>query len=402
MNRSNLIMLWVFIPFAIGCYGQQNTGTSNPLRTGKKVGGGCDGCEEMYIGMPEIISSIDTSLGWYDNGQKLMITGKVLKPDGRTPAPHIILYYHQTDETGYYPRREGLDAAVKNHGSIRGWVKTDEQGEYTIYTIRPAPYPDRSTPAHIHVLVKEPHLENEYYIDDFVFDDDPMVIAAKKKRPFENRGGSGILRTLVSDGVQIAEHNIILAMNIPNHPDAVNNVNESGLPIGDASPSFAPFHAWGPDKGKSVCPVCKYGRYHGIIYFVGNNANEADIKSWLTYLEKESEAREKYLKVYFVYGNEKGFNKATRTAELELLGKELNIKNTALTFVPSFSDEETEVNGYKINPSVENTFIIYRHRDIIDKFIDIKPTPENFQRISQTLDKTRSAYFDLVESWKIK
>lgn len=74
---------------------------------------------------------------------------------------------------------------------------------------------------------------------------------------------------------------------------------------------------------------------------------------------------------------------------------DLNLKNIALTFVPSMSDTESEVNLNKINPTVENTFIIYRHRTIIDKFIDLKPTEENFKIISTTLDKTKSQYFNL-------
>ena len=400
MNKFKLGLLLLVIQFTTGCNGQQRNELPHPSQNIKKVGGGCDGCEEMYIGVPENISAIDTSLGWYDNGQKLLITGKVFKLDGRTPAPNVILYYYQTDATGVYPKREGLHKKVKNHGAIRGWVKTDDQGEYAIYTIRPAPYPDRSTPAHIHVLIKETNIDNEYYIDDFVFDDDPLMFDAKRKRPFENRGGSGILRPLVSDSIQIVEHNIILGLNIPDYPDTMSHKKESGLPIGNVSPSFMPFHAWGPDKGTRVCPICKYGRYHGIVYFVGNKSNWEDIKKWLVYLERESVAREKYLKVYFVYGNEESFSSAKRSEELEMIGQELNIKNTALTFVPSFSDVETEVNLYKINPLVENTFIIYRHRDIIDKFIELKPTEENFQLISLTLDKTQSEYFDLNESWK--
>ena len=160
-----------------------------------------------------------------------------------------------------------------------------------------------------------------------------------------------------------------------------------------------PFHAWGPDRGTKTCPICRYGRYHGIVYFVGNNTNWEDIKQWLVYLEKESVARQKYLKVFFVYGNEKEFSVSKRRKELEDIGDELHIKNTALTFVPSFSDKETEVNLYNINPDVENTFIIYRHRDIIGKFIDFRPTLENFHLISLTLDKTRSDFFDLKETW---
>lgn len=400
MNRFMPGLLLLFIQFTLGCYGQQKNEMPSPLQNIKKVGGGCDGCEEMYIGMPENISAVDTSLAWYDNGQKLLITGTVFNLDGRTPAPNVIIYYYQTDATGYYPVRKGLDKRVKNHGSIRGWVKTDNQGKYSIYTLRPASYPNSSEPAHIHILIKEPNINNEYYIDDFVFDDDQLVIDAKKKRPFENRGGSGILRALVSDNVHIVEHNIILGLNIPDYPATLKNEKVSGLPIGETSPSFSPFHAWGPDKGKKVCPVCKYGRYHGIVYFAGNNTNWEDVKKWLVFLENESVVREKYLKVYFVYGNETAFSKSKRIEELEQIGKELNIKNTALTFVPSFSDSETEVNLYKINPSVENTFIIYRHRDIIDKYIELKPTVENFQLMSVTLDKTRSEFFDLKESWK--
>jgi len=213
----------------------------------------------------------------------------------------------------------------------------------------------------------------------------------------ENRGGSGILRVLVSGDLQIAEHNIILGLNIPNYPESIKTEKQSGLQIGEDQPSFIPFHAWGPDKGTRTCPVCKYGRYHGIVYFVGNNPDWSNIKKWLTFLELESVKRSKYLKAYFVYGNEKGYSKDTRTKELEQLGNELNLKNVALTFVPSMTDTESEVNLNKINPDVENTFVIYRHRSIIDKFIDIKPAEENFQKVSTTLDKTRGEYFNLQE-----
>jgi len=44
-----------------------------------------------------------------------------------------------------------------------------------------------------------------------------------------------------------------------------------------------------------------------------------------------------------------------------------------------------------------NTFVIYRHRTIIEKFIDLKPTTANFKKVSNTLDKTKSKYFNLSE-----
>jgi protocatechuate 3,4-dioxygenase beta subunit len=104
------------------------------------------------------------------------------------------------------------------HGYIRGWVKTDAQGRYAIYTIRPAPYQDGSEAAHIHPSMLEPGIENPYYIDDFVFDDDPLLTAAKRK-VLENRGGSGVLRLVKQGDLWIGERNIILGLNVPGYPN---------------------------------------------------------------------------------------------------------------------------------------------------------------------------------------
>lgn len=378
-----------------GCNGQ--TPTNSSVNKNKLVGGGCDGCELMYVGMPTNVNSIDTSAGWYEKGQKLLVTGSAFELDGKTPAPNVIIYYWQTDNDGYYSPKNGMDEKAKRHGHIRGWVKTDQNGKYSIYTIRPAPYPNASLPAHIHLSIKEPDIDDEYYVDELNFDDDKLLIPHEKKYPLENRGGSGILRILLKDNLEIAEHDIVLGLNIPNYPKKVKSEKQSGLNIGEDQPSFIPFHAYGPDRGTQTCPVCKYGRYHGIVYFIGNNPNWDEIKSWLQFLEQESIKRQKYLKVYFVYGNENSYNKEKRQKELVQLGKETNIKNVALTFVPSFSDIKTEANLNKINPAVENTFIIYKHRRIIDKYIDLKPTKANFRLLSMTLDKTKGDYFNLSE-----
>jgi len=390
MICKTIFLLLLFI----ACDGQTNKIIK---RSNKIVGGGCDGCELMYIGMPAKISSVETSPGWNEPGQKLIVTGTVFQLDGKTPAPDVVIYYWQTDYTGHYTPTDDMDERTKRHGHIRGWVKTDAEGKYTIKTIRPAPYPDDVLPAHIHLSIKEPDVENEYYTDEINFDDDQLLIPYKKKHPFENRGGSGVVRILLKDDVQIAEHDIVLGLNIPDYPKKLKTSKRSGLNIGEDQPSFIPFHAYGLDKGTQTCPVCKYGRYHGILYFVGNYPDWNEIKNWLRFLEQESEKREKYLKVYFIYGNEKNYNKQSRQAELEKLGAELHIKNMALTFVPSFTDKATEAYLNKINPEVKNTFIIYRHRSIVDKYTDLEPTSENFKMLSDALNKTQGDYFDLSE-----
>lgn len=395
--KANFILLAVFTTL-LSCNGQTDTKTSKQnLNTTKAiVGGGCDGCEIMYVGMPKKILAEHTSAGWTEGKQKLILTGKVFQLDGRTPASEVIIYYWHTDDKGLYSSNNQTPKKAKEHGKLRGWVKSDKNGNYTIKTSRPVAYPNDNIPQHIHLSIKEPDIANEYYADLY-FDDDPLYLNHKKRYGKLDRAGTELLRIVLDGNIQIAEHNIVLGLNIPDYP-TINKVDiQSGLNIGEDQPSFMPFHAFGPDKGTRTCPVCKYGRFHGIVYFVGNNPNWNDIKKWLTFLEQESVRRSKYLKAYFVYGNEKGYNKDTRQKELENIGLELNLKNIALTYVPSMSDTESEANLNKIIPSVENTFVIYRHRTIIDKFIDIKPIADNFKLISTTLDKTKSEYFNLTE-----
>lgn len=200
----------------VSCNGQTNEQPKS--RDNQLVGGGCDGCELMYIGMPEEIHSIDTSSGWYEKGQKLIVSGTVFQLDGKTPAKDVIIYYWQTDNNGYYSPEPGMDERTKRHGHIRGWVKTDENGKYTIKTIRPAPYPNDVLPAHIHLSVKEPDVKNEYYTDEINFDGDKLLIPHFKKYPPENRGGSGVVKIIIKDSLQLASHNIILGLNIPDYP----------------------------------------------------------------------------------------------------------------------------------------------------------------------------------------
>ncbi|PSJ73000.1 intradiol ring-cleavage dioxygenase [Sphingobacteriales bacterium UPWRP_1] len=187
-------------------------------KTSLIAGGGCDGCELMYAGIPAIINPVDTSPGWREAGQKLLISGTVYQIDGKTPANNVILYYWQTDNNGYYSPKAGMNENAKKHGHIRGWVKTAQNGNYRIYTIRPAPYPNDNLPAHIHMAVKEPNINNEYYIDDITFEDDTLLAPYTLKHPVENRGGSGVVKPALQNGVQIATRNIICGFHIPNYP----------------------------------------------------------------------------------------------------------------------------------------------------------------------------------------
>ena len=68
-------------------------------------------------------------------------------------------------------------------------LRIGASGNYRFESIRPAPYPGRPDPAHIHMTVKEPG-RHEYWIDEVVFTDDALV-TAEYRRTEERRGGSG-------------------------------------------------------------------------------------------------------------------------------------------------------------------------------------------------------------------
>lgn len=344
----------------------------------------------------------DTSPGWTQPGPRLLLTGVVYLPDARTPAPGIILYYYHTNTEGRYrhnpaePRSMPPNELGQTHGSIRGWVRTNAEGRYTIYTVRPSAYPAGDEPAHIHATIKEPELP-EYYIDDFVFDDDPLL-TARKRLNLENRGGSGVLRVVRTDGLLVGERDIVLGRNIPGHPRPISGESPSGKRIGEDVVSFTPFHAWGPDKGTRACPVCKYGWYHGILYAVGQDPNWTDIKAWLLFLEAESERRSGRLKVYFIHGVESGYTSDARQRQLEALGRDLNLRHIALTFVPSLSDPESEIALNRIDPATRGTIILYRRSRIIDIAENRPPGEAAFRWVADRLDQTSNEYFDIPKT----
>lgn len=221
--RIRIVLLLTFIVF-LSCNGRKQNSIITEESTNLRVGGDCEVgyCELMYLGIPKKINPIDTSAGWSEKGQKLLVTGTVFKNDGFTPAPNVIVYYHHTDADGYYSPRNDKPENQTRHGHIRGWVKTDSNGKYAIYTLRPAPYPNELFPAHIHWLVKEPEIANEYWIDDLVFEDDPLLISFRKQNPYGDRGGSGVAKVTQQGNVQHVKRDIFLGHNIPNYPESGN------------------------------------------------------------------------------------------------------------------------------------------------------------------------------------
>lgn len=206
--KITFISLWTFLIISglTSCEGQ----------TKKKTGGPCEGCEAIFEYKNKILTSVDTLPKYRQNEPKLKITGTVFKKDGKTPAENVIIYIYHTNRKGIYETKGNEKGWAKRHGFIRGWVRTGKDGQYTFYTFRPAAYPDGTEPEHIHITIKEPD-KNEYYLDEYFFDDDPTLTPTMRKR-VPNRGGSGIVKPIMTGKLLTIQRNIILGKNIPDYP----------------------------------------------------------------------------------------------------------------------------------------------------------------------------------------
>ena len=181
----------------------------------KIVGGPCEGCEAIYEFGDRALTSFDTLPEFQDTEPKLKISGTVYKKDGKTPVENVIIYIYHTDRKGIYKSKGDEKGWAKRHGYIRGWVKTGKDGKYSFYTFRPAAYPDRQEPEHIHMTVKEPN-KNEYYIDAIRFKSDPKLSDSEKEK-LKNRAGTGVIILGNEEGILLGNRDIILGVNIPNY-----------------------------------------------------------------------------------------------------------------------------------------------------------------------------------------
>ena len=180
------------------------------------VGGPCEGCEAVFEYGNKKLSSVDTLPDFNDEGQKIKITGKIYLPDGKTPATDVILYIYHTDQNGIYATRDDETGWAKRHGYIRGWIKTDVDGKYIFYTLKPGIYPSRNVPAHIHLTILEP--DGKYYwLGSFHFVGDPLLTEKEIVSKLPRGGSSGLLTLRKEGNIFVGERDIILGKNVPDY-----------------------------------------------------------------------------------------------------------------------------------------------------------------------------------------
>jgi len=88
-------------------------------------------------------------------GTPLVLAGRVLAPDCRTPLRHAVLDVWQADAEGHYDNDAAMEHIAREVFRLRGRLRTDARGRYELRTILPGHYLNGPTyrPAHIHVKV---------------------------------------------------------------------------------------------------------------------------------------------------------------------------------------------------------------------------------------------------------
>ncbi|APY12330.1 hypothetical protein BWZ22_14345 [Seonamhaeicola sp. S2-3] len=158
------------------------------------------------------LNSVDTIPDFVSKKNKLKITGTIYESDGVTPAKNVLLFVHQPDEDGNFElKRENKKRYVYH----RGWVRTDENGKYTLYTFVPGSYIYGKELKQIYPIVKEPN-KPEYKIETFLFDNDPLL-TDKCRTKVEEVDPQRILKLDKKEGLWVATRDIILGKEIESY-----------------------------------------------------------------------------------------------------------------------------------------------------------------------------------------
>lgn len=104
-------------------------------------------------------------------GMPLTVHGRVLRPDGQTPASGVVVHAYHRD-------RDGFDFGPGDRGyptwRIQGWAITDDDGRFRFETIRPAADHMGRDGAHIHFTVESADFGSQW-APTVYFADDPLV-----------------------------------------------------------------------------------------------------------------------------------------------------------------------------------------------------------------------------------
>ena len=109
-------------------------------------------------------------------GRKIKVICTVKNEAGQA-IPGAVVYLYQTDSRGWYAAdapHVQMNEGDMRHARLFGYVKTNDQGQFELHTIKPSGYPKSDLPAHIHVHVAAKGYHS--FVNEFLFDDDERLV----------------------------------------------------------------------------------------------------------------------------------------------------------------------------------------------------------------------------------
>jgi protocatechuate 3,4-dioxygenase beta subunit len=107
-------------------------------------------------------------------GTPFVMHGTIVDAAGK-PAAGVEVFAYQTDAAGLYAKDGGAYP-----WRLRGWAVSDSQGRFEFRTIRPAAYPNRDIPGHIHLSFVTGCCGRQ--TSEVMFDDDPLATKDYRER----------------------------------------------------------------------------------------------------------------------------------------------------------------------------------------------------------------------------
>lgn len=148
----------------------------------------------------------DTIPDFQEKVNKIKLYGTIYQSDGVTPAKDVILYIEQADTNGDFDLREQGESTYVYH---RGWVKTDANGQYQIFTFIPGNDRRYNQLQQLFPTLKEPS-KPAYDLESFLFDEDPLLTKLCRKRLLKKSDPTRILKLSKRDGINMVKKDIVL------------------------------------------------------------------------------------------------------------------------------------------------------------------------------------------------
>lgn len=189
-NRLTLVYVFVLLGFHCTTFSQSSNLNEHPINDKQEVE----------------IRNTDTIPDFATKINKLKIFGTVYENDGVTPAKDVILYIEQADVNGDFDLRGVKDNKYVHH---RAWVKTDANGQYTLYTFIPGNDRRYNQLQQLFPSIKEPS-KPVYDIQSFLFDDDPLLTKLCRKRMHKKGDPSRILKPKKEGNLNVVQKDITL------------------------------------------------------------------------------------------------------------------------------------------------------------------------------------------------